>query len=108
MMINSILQMSELFDFLGETDLTSLEDDLPEELLAPHPVIPTPSRGYGLLEELPELKRPVVVPEVASKFCPVFECGRVIFSRVSAMRRHWVLTHLATTLLFLCPVLGCQ
>ena len=101
--------MEALFDFLD----APLEG-LPDELLD-LPEVPPPkkieeyrtcatsgSSGYGLVVTAQS------APPASDKGCPVPACGGAKFGRQFALRRHWLMCHLQSVVMFLCPVLGCK
>ena len=102
--------MEALFDFL-DAPLEGLPDellDLPEEPL-PKPIeayrtcaTSSGSSGYGLVVTARS------APPASDKGCPVPACGGAKFGRQFALRQHWLMCHLQSVIMFLCPVLGCK
>ena len=43
-----------------------------------------------------------------TKRCPVQQCQGDVFSRISGLRRHWLLFHLQMIVMYLCPVKTCK
>ena len=104
----SILQMEfNLFDLLGQDD-SEFDCQLPDALLSievPAPVTGHASDGYGLVPEHTGTTEETHPAD--TKTCPVPQCGKLLFSKTWALRRHWIWTHMVSAILFLCPVIGC-
>ena len=53
-----------------------------------------------------DVRAPAASP-LPSRACSVDGCKGLLFSRTSALRRHWIMTHLPNVKMYLCPVQGC-
>ncbi len=89
-------------------------DELLTDLLA-EPECPLPGPVAELVIPIVERRpEPVAVPvppatvsPVPSRTCPVPTCRGAMFSRPVALRRHWMVYHMPTIKMPLCPVRGC-
>ena len=84
---------------------------IPPLATTPSPAATTPTPLMSAAIPAPATTQNPSSPAATSSVrerCPVPSCKQHVFSRLSALRRHWLIMHMASIIMWLCPVVGCR